>query len=92
MSLQLVQDGDSFFSVVQQSAEPVVVGFFGDFSATSKNARPAFEQFCEEHPDRSAYLVDVSETRNVHTQLGVSSVPTVLLVKGDMVLRKVMGA
>lgn len=91
MALQRVDDGDAFLSALRGAGDPVVVGFFGDFSEASKEAKPAFEAFCADHPEQDSYLVDVAQTKNVHGNLGVSTVPTVLLVKGDAVLRKVMG-
>jgi len=90
--VQQAKSVKEFDKLLKDSEQPVIVGFFGDFSATARRARPAFEKFCENHKDQPAVLVDVGRVKGAHKDLGVSTVPTVLLVKGHKVLQKVVGA
>lgn len=91
MGMQLVRDGAALVESLSSTDVPVVLGFFGEFSESSKKARPAFEKFCADHPEQPAWVIDVAATPDVHKRFGVASVPTVLVVKGDAVLRKFVG-
>lgn len=85
------QNVEEFESILADAKAPVIIGFFGDFSATARRAQPMFEAFCAGHKDHPSILVDVGQVKGVHKRLGVSSVPTVVLVDGSTVLQKVAG-
>jgi glutaredoxin-like YruB-family protein len=91
MAMQVVQDSTALLDSLRGGDAPVVLGFFGEFSESSRRARPAFEKFCSEHPQQPAWLVDVGATRDLHQRFGVASVPTVIVVRGEAVLRKFVG-
>ena len=91
--LEVVSHADEVRRAVAEGAGKgaIIIGFFGDFSAASKEARPAFEKFCADNPDQRALLVDVLAVRGVHKDFGVTGVPTVIAVRDGRVLRKVEG-
>ncbi len=89
--MELVQSREELREFITAQEGPVVVGFFGDFSDASKRARPEFEKFCEQHPDRPVALVDVAKVKGAHKDFGVKTVPTVILAEGERVVRKVLG-
>ncbi|MBN2798536.1 MAG: hypothetical protein JXX28_05255 [Deltaproteobacteria bacterium] len=71
--------------------KPVVIGFFGAFSAAATAAQPAFEAFAAEETEHRVLLVDVGVVKGAHKAFGVTTVPTVILAKGTEVLRQVVG-
>ncbi len=89
--MQRIQDAGELDDILSKNDQGVIIGFFGDFSAAAKKARPHFEAFCAQHEDQPAVLVDVGHVRGAHRRFGVTTVPTVLLAKGNQVLRKVVG-
>lgn len=89
--LRTVQSAADVDAVLGAAEGPVVLGFFGEFSAAARQARPAFEAFCAENDDLPALLVDVGAVKDVHGRFGVASVPTAVVVKDGAVLRKVVG-
>jgi len=89
--LQDIQASNQVDLALVNGEAPVVIGFFGEFSAASRAARPAFEAFCRDNDDLPALLVDVGRVKDVHARFGVTSVPTAILVKDGAVLRKVIG-
>ncbi len=91
MAMQVVHDSAALLESLRGNDTQVVLGFFGDFSESSRRAKPAFERFCSEHPQQPAWLVDVGKIRDLHQRFGVASVPTVIVVKGESVLRKFVG-
>ncbi len=92
MAFQVVTHSQLVFEALEAPSTPVVIGFFSETSAASRMARPAFEQYCAEHPDQAAFYVDVAAVPDLHAKLDVQSVPTVLLVRDHRVLQKVVGA
>ena len=71
---------------------PVVLGFFGQFSQASQQAQPAFEAFGAEEHEHPVALIDVGVLKGAHKRWAVAAVPTVLLVDGEQILRKVEGS
>lgn len=89
MALTPVPDIAALDSLLAQG--PIVLGFFGQFSATSQEAQPEFEAFAAEQHEHPVALVDVGQLKGAHKRWGVAAVPTVLLVDGAQILRKVEG-
>lgn len=89
MALQVIRAADELDAILGD--EPVVIGFFGNFSDTARAAQPAFEQFADGHDDHPVLLIDVGAVKGVHKRFGVSAVPTVVLVQDGQVLRQVVG-
>ncbi|MCA9596013.1 MAG: thioredoxin family protein [Myxococcales bacterium] len=90
MSVARVSKESELLSALGSDHE-VIVGFFGEFSQASRKALPAFESFGQEQGERPIYVVDVGVVKGLHKRFGVSSVPTVVRVKGETVLGKVSG-
>jgi len=91
MAVELALDGAALLGALEASEQPCAVGFFGDFSQTSQATRPAFEQACLSHPERPAYVVDVTKLVGVAKEFGVDAVPTVLQVQRGKVMQKLVG-
>ncbi len=89
--MQTITSPEQVQATLGSTSNPVVIGFFGDFSAASRQAQPAFEQFCASNTDLHALYVDVGSIKGVHKQFDVSTVPTVVVVKNGAVIRKVIG-
>lgn len=70
---------------------PALVAFFGDFSDKSRRTWPVFRAFCARHTDVAVHTVDVGRVKDVHRRLGVTVVPTVVVVKDGFVTRQVIG-
>ena len=92
MALEILTDGAALDARLNDEEKTYVLGFFGDFSEASRQARPIFERWCAAHADQPALLVDVGATRGVHGRFGVTAVPTVVAVRGGKVQRTVVGA
>ena len=70
---------------------PFIIGFFGDFSKRSEEAKPVFKMFCSRHPDLNAFLVELTQVKDLHEHFGVTEVPAVLLVRDGQVAQQVLG-
>lgn len=86
---------DDFESVVLQGSQqtPVLVDFWADWCAPCKQLAPVLESLAEEY--QGAFLlakVDTEANQMLSAQVGVRSLPTVLLVKEGQVVDHFMGA
>lgn len=92
MAITDTHDSGALLEMIANESKPVVVGFFGDFSAASRKARPELESYAERHPDKPVFAVDVGELKELPSRFGVEEVPTVLLFNGGRVLQALVGA
>ena len=86
---------DDFESVVLQGSQqtPVMVDFWADWCAPCKQLAPVLESLAEEY--QGAFVlakVDTETNQMLSAQVGVRSLPTVLLVKEGQVVDHFMGA
>lgn len=86
---------DDFEQVVLQGSQtqPVLVDFWADWCAPCKQLAPVLESLAEEY--QGGFLlakVDTEANQMLASQVGVRSLPTVLLVKDGQVLDHFMGA
>ncbi len=90
MALESARDAAHVLAATAAPAN-VVIGFFHPASESSRRAEPEFERACAARPDVPAFRVDVSAVRDLHARFGVASVPTVVQVRGDRVLQRLVG-
>lgn len=91
MSLAIIQNIDEFDRVLEKQKEPVVVGFFGEFSSVSRMTEEAFREFASDDNNQSALFVDVGVVKGLHKRYGVSIVPTVISIADGKVIQKIAG-
>lgn len=70
---------------------PSIVAFLGEFSEKSQQARPALLAFAERHRSVPLLVVDVGKVRDIHRALGVTMVPTVVVLQDGHVRQAVIG-
>ncbi len=71
--------------------QELLLAFLVDGSSGSQAARNALSQAVAEHPEAHAYTVDARSVRNLAQRFQVSAVPTVVRVRGDRTLAKLVG-
>lgn len=70
----------------------VVVDFFATWCGPCKMIAPLLDKFAAEYSQAKFIKVDVDEFGELAQEYEVSSMPTVLLLKGGSVVTKVIGA
>jgi glutaredoxin 3 len=92
MALHNITQTEELQSVLQDPDKMVVLGFFGEFSEASREAHPEFESFSKKHAELESYQIDVQQVKGVHKAFQVDHVPTVLLLKGNNIMQRIVGA
>jgi thioredoxin 1 len=83
----------TFESDVLQSDKPVLVDFWADWCGPCKMIGPALEEISEELADKvSIVKMDIMENTTIPGQIGVQSIPLLILFKDGKQVAQKLGA
>lgn len=92
MATKSVTDA-SFAADVLQSDKPVLVDFWADWCGPCKMIAPALEEISEELADQLTIVkMDIMESTEVPGQIGVQSIPLLVLFKDGKPVAHKLGA
>lgn len=83
---------DNFDSYMQNSELPVLVDFWATWCGPCRMIAPIVEELSDEYDGRlNVCKVDVDEAEQVAMQLGIMSIPTLILFKNSTEKDRVVG-
>jgi thioredoxin 1 len=93
MSEDLIHVTDSNFEQeILKSEKPALVDFWAPWCGPCQRIAPIIEELAAEYKDKvKVAKLNVDESRKVATDLGVMSIPTLILFKDGKVIDKVIG-
>ncbi len=82
---------DNFNEVVLNSDKPVLIDFWASWCGPCRMLSPVVDEIAEERDDIRVCKVNVDEERELAGMFGVSSIPTLAVVKDGRVVNGSVG-
>jgi glutaredoxin-like YruB-family protein len=89
--LNWVRDREHLREIIAKHSDYLILAFWGSFSDAAQRAIHELTQFGEEYENVPLHVIDVQKVAGVHKEYGVSSVPTVLLIKDEKEIWRLEG-
>lgn len=84
---------ENFEQEVVKSAVPVLVDFWAEWCMPCRMVAPYVEQLAEQYKGKlKVGKVDTEQSPNTAVQMGIASIPTLMVFKGGKVVSQIVGA
>lgn len=80
------------FEQIKASDKPVLIDFYADWCMPCRRLAPIIDQIAEEFPEYVICKVNVDDEPALASQFGVSSIPTLVVIRNGEVAHQSAGA
>jgi len=80
------------FDLVKNSDKKVLIDFYADWCGPCKMVSPFVDQIAEENPQYLVAKINVDEEPELASAFGVSSIPTLVVIKDGQIINQSTGA
>ena len=90
--MAVLQINKNNFDLVKNSEKKVLIDFYADWCGPCKMVSPFVDQIAEENPQYLVAKINVDEEPELAAAFGVSSIPTLVVMKDGQIINQSMGA
>lgn len=83
---------DNFNKEVIESTVPVLVDFWATWCGPCRMVSPIVDEIAEERSDIKVGKINVDEQRELASQFGIMSIPTLIVFKNGKIANQALGA
>ena len=83
---------NNFSQEVLNADKPVLLDFWAPWCGPCRMVVPMVEQIADERPDIKVGKINIDEEFELARQFGISSIPTLVVMKDGQILRQATGA
>ena len=80
------------FDLAKNSEKPVLIDFYADWCGPCRMVSPIIDEIAEEYDEYLVAKVNVDRESELAGQFGVLSIPTLVVMRGGEVVKRVSGA
>lgn len=84
--------GENFRSEILDASGTVLLDFFAVWCGPCRMVAPILEEIADERPDVKVCKVDVDQEPQLAARYGISSIPTLLVIKNGKIVNQSIGA
>ncbi|MBQ8015319.1 MAG: thioredoxin [Clostridia bacterium] len=88
----LVIDKNNFENEVIKSDKPVLLDFWAVWCGPCRMVSPVVDEIAAEHPEIKVGKIDVDEQPELAAAFGITSIPSLFVIKDGKVTNQSMGA
>ena len=88
----LVIDKNNFENEVIKSDKPVLLDFWAVWCGPCRMVSPVVDEIAAEHPEIKVGQIDVDEQPELAAAFGITSIPSLFVIKDGKVTNQSMGA
>ncbi|MCL2671447.1 MAG: thioredoxin [Clostridiales bacterium] len=88
----LTVTNENFEMEIIQADKPVLLDFWAPWCGPCRMIAPVLEDVAKEAPDVKVGKINVDEQPKLATRFGVTSIPTLVVMKDGVVVKKSIGA
>lgn len=89
--MEIKLTNDNFKETVMNSEKPVPIDFWAAWCGPCRMIAPIIEEIAEERKDILVCKVNVDEEEALAAQFGISSIPTIVVMKNGKITAKAAG-
>ncbi|MBR5296095.1 MAG: thioredoxin [Clostridia bacterium] len=90
--MSMIHVNQNNFDEVLNNEKTVLLDFFATWCGPCRMVAPALEEIAAEHPEYVIAKIDVDETPDLAIKYGVSTIPTLIVMKNGEIKTQSVGA
>lgn len=90
--MSVMNIGSNNFDMVKNSNKTVLLDFYADWCGPCRMVSPIVDEIAQENPEYMVGKVNVDEQQQLAAAFGVSSIPSLFVMKGGKIINQAVGA